>query len=94
MISLRRILAPLIESFTLLGRGFRQSSIHAIEMELKEMENAFALVIMGALSGMPTPPSHISISLLPYIEREIMVMISRSRRHDDRLAEWAELVDL
>lgn len=82
------------EFLTLFSKGFKERSVHAIELELKEMENTFALVIMGALSGAPAPPGHIGISLLPYIEHEIKVMISRSRRHDDRLSEWAELVDL
>lgn len=79
---------------SLFSRGVKQGSVSAVEAELKEMENAFALVLMGAFSGMPAPPGHISIALMPWLERELSVMISRSLRHDDRLSEWADLAGL
>ncbi len=62
------------------------------EKELKEMENAFALCIIGSFARIPAPPSYLSLLLLPYLEREIKVMIVRSETHDDRLAEWMKLV--
>ncbi len=82
------------EMLSLLSRVFRHGSVSATEAELREMENAFALVLMGAFTGMPAPPAYISIALLPWLERELGVMMSRSLMHDDRLSEWADLVDL
>ncbi len=92
--SLHDILGRLRRACSLFSKGVRQGGVGLLEAELREMENAFALVLMGAFSGMPSPPGHISIALLPFLEREMAVMISRSLGHDDRLSEWAGLVDL
>jgi len=87
-------ISRVMEILSLLSRGFRHGSVSATEAELREMENAFALVLTGALTGMPAPPAYIGITLLPYLERELNVMMSRSLWHDDRLSEWAGMVDL
>ncbi len=74
--------------------GFKQQSTSAIELQLHEMENAFALVCFGSLMGMPSPPSYIGMALLPYLEYEIQVMIFKSERLDDKLAEFFDLGDI
>lgn len=74
-------------------RGFLSKSTDAIEAELKEMENAFALITTGAMSGIPAPPSYIGLRLLPYMEREITVMLSRSSSLDDQLAQWFSILE-
>ncbi len=68
-------LKEIVDSFS---KGFKDSSVRVIEMELKEMENAFALILLGSLIGIPSPLNYLSFSLLPYIERELKVMIVRS----------------
>jgi hypothetical protein len=94
MSAMKDFVAGLKTFFQQFSRGFRERSVSAIERELKEEENVFALTVIGSLSGMPVPPGHIGISLLPFIEHEIKVMMSRSHGLDDRLAEWADLADL
>ena len=81
------------ESFVLLAKGFRERSTSALEAELKELENAFALILLGALTGMPAPPSHLGIKLLPYLEREIRIMICRSETLNDIFADWFDILD-
>ncbi len=81
------------EFFLLFSKGFRDISTRAIEAELKELENVFALIVTGALTGMPAPPSYLGIKLLPYMEREIKVMICRSEALDDIFADWFDVLD-
>ncbi len=81
------------ESFLLFARGLRERSTGALEAELKELENAFALVLLGALTGMPAPPSYLGIKLLPYLEREIRIMICRSESLNDIFADWFDILD-
>ncbi len=69
-------------------RGFFSSGTSVVEEELKEMENAFAVILLGALVGIPSPPSYISVKLLPHMEREILIMFSRSVPSEDILAHW------
>ncbi len=74
--------------------GFKQQSTSAIELELHEMENAFALICFASLMGMPSPPSYVGMALLPYLEYEIQLMIFKSSRLDDKLAEFFALGDI
>ncbi|MDL1970706.1 MAG: hypothetical protein LWW94_06995 [Candidatus Desulfofervidaceae bacterium] len=77
-----------------LAAGFKDHSVNALERELQEMENAFALLVCGSLTGLPTPPTLLGLKLLPYLEREMTIMFAKSRSLDDKLAQWADLVDL
>ena len=46
----------------------REKATGLIEFEVKELENIFALLILGGFAGLPSPPSPIAIELLPYME--------------------------
>ncbi|RMG59771.1 MAG: hypothetical protein D6713_04580 [Deltaproteobacteria bacterium] len=75
------------------AKGFAATSTSVLEAELKEMENAFTVILLGALAGFPAPPSFIGLSLLPSLEREIKVMLSRSGNLDDVFADWFSTLD-
>ncbi len=86
-------LSKIKESFLLLAKGLRERSTSALEAELKELENAFALILLGALTGMPATPSYLGIKLLPFLEREIRIMICRSESLGDIFADWFDILD-
>jgi len=67
--------------------GLREVSTSLIEKELEETENIFALLTMGSFVGIPSPPTGIILRILPYMQREVYVMIARSKNLDDNLAE-------
>ncbi len=91
---LNRFWKPLCLRLKWLGEGFKRQSTEVLERELEEMENGFALLTFGALVGFPILPPYMGLRLLPYLEREILVMLAKSERLDDKLAEWADLADL
>jgi len=47
------------------------------------MENIFSLLLIGSFLGIPSPPSDLSVRLLPYIGREMYVMGRRAGDMDD-----------
>lgn len=61
----------------------KSKSTEYIEFEQREMENIFSLLLVGSFIGLPSPPSNLSMRLLPYIAREMYVMGSRARDLDD-----------
>ncbi len=63
--------------------GLRSRSTEYIEFELREMENIFSLLLVGSFIGIPSPPSNISIKLMPYVVREMYVMGRRAGDMDD-----------
>ncbi len=84
-----------IEKISEILKGvFVGKSIEYISVELRELENIFALVVLGSFIGLPSPPTTISLRLLPYIGRELVIMTRLSERIDDMLGEMAGLFDI
>ncbi|MBE9514429.1 MAG: hypothetical protein IMY83_05315 [Chloroflexi bacterium] len=65
------------------GRGLRSKSTDYVGFELREMENIFSLLLVGSFVGIPSPPSNISIRVMPYVIREMYVMNRRAGDMDD-----------
>jgi len=88
------VLKKLSELFDAIVSIFKGRSVEYIEVELRELENVFALIVLGSFIGLPSPPSTISLRLLPYMGRELLVMSRISERLDDMLGEMAGLFDI
>jgi len=87
-------LGKLKRFFKGLDIGMREVSTSLIEKELEEYENVFAIITMGIFSGIPSPPTGIILRLLPYMQREMYVMIKRSASLDDIFAETLSHFDI
>ncbi len=88
------VLEKLSDFFSAIISVFKGRSVEYIEAELRELENVFALIVLGSFIGLPSPPSTISLRLLPYMGRELLVMSRISERLDDMLGEMAGLFDI
>lgn len=66
-----------------MGSGLRYQSTEYLEYELREIENIFSLLLVGSFIGIPSPPSNISIRVLPYLAREMYVMGRKAGEMDD-----------
>lgn len=89
-----KFLERLKRFFKGLDMGMREVSTSLIEKELEEYENIFALLTMGIFSGIPSPPTGIILRILPYMQREMYVMIKRSATLDDIFAETLSHFDI
>ncbi|MBS3780600.1 MAG: hypothetical protein KGY41_09415 [Desulfovermiculus sp.] len=65
----------------------REQAASLTEFECRELENIFALLLLGSFVGLPAPPSFLTIELLPFMERELDVMHCRAQDSGDMLAE-------
>ncbi len=77
-----------------LGRATRASSVELIAWEHRELENLFALLVLGPAAGIPSPASLATLDLLPELERELVVLLSRARESGDPLAELVSTFDV
>ena len=73
---------------------WRQRAVGYIQAERRELENIFALLVLGSFVGLPSPPTPLSLRLLPQMGRELAVMRARAQEMDDIYAEIASLFDL
>lgn len=77
------ILDSLIEILKGFGSGLRSHTTEYVEFELREMENVLALLLFSSFLGLPSPPSDLSLRLMPHMVREMHVMSRRAGDLDD-----------
>lgn len=72
------------------------SSFHAMHqenacaltiVETEELENIFALLLLGSFVGFPSPPTFLAVELLPFMEKELKMLHKRAEDSGDMLAE-------
>ena len=56
-------------------------------VETEELENIFALLLLGSFVGLPSPPTFLAVELLPFMEKELKILNRRAKDADDMLAE-------
>jgi hypothetical protein len=83
------ILRTLVEFIKDFGSGLRSHSTEYVEFELREMENILALLLFSSFIGLPSPPSDLSLRLMPHMVREMHVMSRRAGDLDDISGEIA-----
>lgn len=71
----------------LFARSRRQDAVAFVEFEATELENVFALLLMGSFVGMPSPPSFVAVELLPYMSDELRTLNRRAEQSSDMFAE-------
>jgi hypothetical protein len=91
---LNNILKKLKGFFEQIDKANRERYVEMAERELAEMENIFSLLTIGMVIGLPSPPVHISLELLPLMEREMNILFSRLDVAYDPLGELFSIFDI
>lgn len=65
----------------------RHKAVETIEYEVEELENIFGVLVLGAFVGIPSPPIHITMALLPHMEREFEIILDKVSTAHDPLGE-------
>lgn len=55
--------------------------------EVEELQNVFALLLIGSFIGLPSPPSFLAVELLPYMQKELEILNERAQDANDKMAE-------
>ncbi|NIA23877.1 MAG: hypothetical protein GWP03_06965 [Proteobacteria bacterium] len=71
---IKKKLKSFFDSVSMIQGGM---ATEALEAELAQIENIYALLIFGCFVGMPTPPVHITLRLLPEMQEELVLMMNR-----------------
>jgi hypothetical protein len=67
----------IIEAFKISDEVMRGKAVETIEHEVAELDNIFGILVLGAFIGIPSPPIHITMELLPLMDREIEIMLDK-----------------
>ena len=88
------VFALLQELFSTITASHRERAAALTCMEMEELENIFALLVVGSFVGLPSPPSFIAVELLPFMENELQILSRRARDADDMLAEMCGMLGI
>ena len=55
----------------------RSKAVETTEYEAEELDHIFGLLVLGSYVGLPSPPMQISLDLMPFMEKELMLMMEK-----------------
>jgi hypothetical protein len=80
-------------AFSMLELIHKERAVEILEWEVGELENIFSLLVLGSFVGIPAPPVQVTLELLPFMERELMIMSNKVFTSSDPLAEVCSVLD-
>ena len=83
---IKRLSEKLKHHWNLYDEAVRNSAVETIEFELGEMENIFALLVLGSFVGLPSPPMQITLDLLPEMEEYLTLMLNKTDMANEPLS--------
>jgi hypothetical protein len=55
----------------------RAKAADALAIEIEELENIFSLLVLGAFVGLPSPPIHLTMDLMPVMPHDFERMMEK-----------------
>ena len=84
----------IISAFHVADEVMRGKAVETIEYEVGELDNIFAILVLGAFIGIPSPPIHITMELLPEMEQELGIMLEKVSTAHDPLGDLFSVLDI
>lgn len=81
-------------TFKTIDAVMRSRAVETIEYELEELDNIFGILVLGAFIGIPAPPIHITMDLLPLMERELNLMLEKVSTAHDPLGDLFSVLEI
>jgi len=88
---LRRVLT---QTFAAADAVMRGRAVEAVSYELEELEHIFGILVLGAFIGIPSPPIHITMELLPLMEKELALMLEKVSTAHDPLGDLFSILEI
>jgi len=79
--------------FSEISFASKKNLTEKIEFELKELKNLFSLLIFNAYIGYPDPSIFVNLELLPYLEKDLIIMLKSTLKTKDMLSDLASTFD-
>jgi len=84
----------IVSAFDVADEVMRSKAVETIEYEVGELDNIFAILVLGAFIGIPSPPIHITMALLPEMENEFEIMLEKVSTAHDPLGDLFSVLDI
>lgn len=91
---LGKIKKRIVMAFKTMDAVMRGRAVEAVEYELEELDNIFGILVLGAFIGIPSPPIHITMELLPLMDRELNLMLEKVSTAHDPLGDLFSVLEI
>ena len=91
---LNSIKDKIVSAFRATDEVMRCKAVATLEYEVDELDNIFAILVLGAFIGIPSPPIHITMELLPDMEKEFALMLEKVSTAHDPLGDLFSVLDI
>ena len=88
------IKGKIVSVFHVADAVMRSKAVGTIEYENEELDNIFAILVLGAFIGIPSPPIHITMDLLPEMENELEIMLEKVSTAHNPLGDLFSVLDI
>ena len=82
------------QAFKLVDAYMRSGAVDTLEFETVELENVFALLVLGSFIGLPSPPLQVTLELMPEMEGHLLLMLRKVDTAAGPLSDLASILDL
>ena len=72
----------------------RGKAVDTIEFELEELDHVFGLLVLGSYVGIPSPPMQISLNLMPFMEKELILMMKKVDTANEPISDLFSVLDI
>ena len=94
MLVLNSIKSKILAAFKAADEVMRSKAVETIAYEVEELDNIFAVLVLGAFIGIPSPPVHITLELFPEMEKELEIMLAKVSTAHDPLGDLFAVLDI
>ena len=77
----------IVAAWNIVDEVARGKAVNTIEYEVEELDNIFGILVLGAFIGIPSPPIHITMELIPDMEKEFKLILAKVQTAHDPLGE-------
>ena len=84
----------IVSAFKISDAVMRGQAVQTIEYEVEELDNIFGILVLGAFIGIPSPPIHITMALLPHMEKELHIILEKVSTAHDPLGDLFSVLDI
>jgi hypothetical protein len=94
MPTVKTIKDKIVSAFNMADEVMRSKAVETIAYEVGELDNIFAILVLGVFIGIPSPPIQITMELLPDMEKEFEIMLEKVSTAHDPLGDLFSVLDI
>ena len=92
--TIREIWKKVAETWQVADGVARGKAVEITEYETEELYHIFGIIVLGSFVGLPSPPMQISLDLMPFMEKELLLMMEKVDTAHEPISDLFSVLDI